>query len=105
MNISIEFSFRNHDKAQFLEALFEVADIWYLRRVTVTIMRAKRRARVVSEWASKCRTAYQLWWLRHALMDITIRKNKFCEKVTETMYSRKAHVDLRLPFRQTTSND
>ena len=29
MNISIEYAFRNHDKAQFLEALFGVADIWY----------------------------------------------------------------------------
>ena len=29
VNISIEYAFRNLDKAQFLEALFKVADIWY----------------------------------------------------------------------------
>ena len=29
VNISIEYAFRNLDKAQFLEALFGVADIWY----------------------------------------------------------------------------
>ena len=29
VNISIEYAFRTLDKAQFLEALFGVADIWY----------------------------------------------------------------------------
>ena len=29
VNISVEYAFRNRDKAQSLEALFGVADIWY----------------------------------------------------------------------------
>ena len=52
MDISIDYAFRSLDKAQFFEALFGVTDIWYQRGVIVT------RARVVSERASKCRTAY-----------------------------------------------
>ena len=45
--------------------------------------------------------------LKHALMDITfsIGKIKLCQRVTESVHSRRARVDLQLPFRQTTSNN
>ena len=79
VNISIEYAFRNLDMAQFLEVLFGVADIWYvLPACDCDNNEGKGEGREKS---------------------VRGRQN------VELLTSRRAHVDLRLPFRQTTSSD
>ena len=89
VNISIEYAFRNHDKAQFLEGA-----IWGHGHLVLTTCDCDNNEgkREAQEKSVRGRRNVELptscGGLRHPLMDISIRKPSFCEKVTETIYSR-----------------